>query len=453
MVYKLDKLIPKFNGKVGFGVLLVLAVVGAFSIVLVFGLTQLSPYHGTFASAYQCCDSGDGSLCTPNADIGLRVRINGQEVDYQLLKSEFKLFEGVNHLAEVPQGDVIFGAAQGQRVYLNTVSENGYLQGLYVTSNRCSIHGVKLPPMDTIFARNLTEGCEAIPNDEIIYLCTDGCENGAPEQETGVFSAYFRASDVENPGIPESIKNCIKPSGTQLTTGAQRFINLPSPSIRPDLQLETFYVEQGIFTASWVSPYCKPAVYLYPEKESDIHVRIAPQGKILLTIPEYPQEGWKVKAYPNGDIYQNGTRFDYLFYEASIPDEKVQLPKDGFIVKYDQLSGFLPTLVSKLGLNRKEEKQFSEYWLNVLPKAAYYQIKIVKQSTLGAISPLYIIPFPDTSIRVTLHFTPLDKNAAQMQMNLLKEPEISTPERKGFTVVEWGGIFKRDKNHDFSCFM
>lgn len=446
------KRLPKL-GKASFGVLATLVVVGSLSVALVFGLMRLSPYDSQTGSSFTCCDSGDGELCTPNTSVTLRVKINGQEVDYQLLKTGVKLSEGIGHLAPIlPTSEYISGVTPGQYVYVSTISEDDSLQTKYVKEGgRCTPHGPRQDPMDTIFARSLISvnpwGCQAIPNDELVYLCTEGCEADPVNGTNGIFSVYFRTSDMPTPGIPEGIKNCDKPTEAQVTQGKQRIINLPSPSDHPNLQLETFYIEQDEIVADWVSPYCKPAIYLYPLEKTAVHVRVAPVGQMLMTIPTYPQGGWKVTAYPNGDIFYNDTRFDYLFYEASIPDESVTLPEEGYIVVYDSLATFIPDLVKKLGLNEKETNAFSEYWLHVLPKSAYYQIKIVTQEKLGKIAPMYIIPSPQTSIRVALHFTPMDKIID------LPEPEIVSPVREGFTVVEWGGIFKRDGKHDFSCFM
>ncbi|MBU4348141.1 hypothetical protein KJ671_01375 [Patescibacteria group bacterium] len=52
------------------------------------------------------------------------------------------------------------------------------------------------------------------------------------------------------------------------------------------------------------------------------------------------------------------------------------------------------------------------------------------------IAPLDINPKPDTVIRVLMDFSPLDKMAD------FEGFEIKTPERKGFTVVEWGGVLR-----------
>jgi len=47
---------------------------------------------------------------------------------------------------------------------------------------------------------------------------------------------------------------------------------------------------------------------------------------------------------------------------------------------------------------------------------------------------LNISPKPDTLIRLEFYFQQLDSRIE------IVEPEIETPEREGFVVVEWGGV-------------
>ncbi|MEI3400922.1 MAG: hypothetical protein V8R51_00505 [Clostridia bacterium] len=47
--------------------------------------------------------------------------------------------------------------------------------------------------------------------------------------------------------------------------------------------------------------------------------------------------------------------------------------------------------------------------------------------------PLELSIEPDTLIRVLMQYKPLDKYME------VKEQELVTPDRNGFTVVEWGG--------------
>lgn len=453
-----NKKITTKKGSIANGVLVILALVGVFSFALVFGLQQLSPYDSTTGSIdYTCCDSGDGDLCKPSTTKVIRAyrapAYSAYPHDYGLLKTDVHLRSTEHHIDPDP---------------LNQRTEEGYMIFYNPMDTRQAYaHPPECPPggelwrieKDPIYGPpapgETNPGCYMIPNDQLIYVCRPENDPGECEgtEGTASFDVYFRLSDYhpENPadnGIHEVIKNCVK-APVVLTPGDedQKIINLPSPSQKQNLQLETFYITSGEPTADWISPYCKPAIYLYPEAIMPVNVKVEPVGKMLLTIPKYPLNGWDVLAYPSGDIYSAQTRYDYLFYEAAIPDNKVILPDEGFITDYQSLSSFLPDLITKLGLQGKEKDQFSEYWLKVLPESPYYQIKIVNQKVLDKISPLNIIPYPKTIIRVTLHFTPLTERIS------LNEPKIYTPERNGFTVVEWGGIFKRDAKHNFSCLM
>jgi hypothetical protein len=432
------------RGKASFGVLATLVVVVSLGIAFVFGVQKLTPYDTEVATDYSCCDSGNGDACQPNTNSKITVN----SVEYGLLKTNIKLYEGPGHLLTVLSG--VVGLPAGQYVYLNNTNASSED---YWKKYNCDIHGPTPASgnMDTLASGSTTGAkCEAIPNDEIIYVCTSGCAENKMEGDKAILSAYFRLSDMQvngGPGVPESVKNCKPPTEAQVNNGAQHIILLPSPTGQPNLQLETFYIKSDQVVAKWVSPYCKPAIYLYPTVKSAINVRVNPVGKMLVTTPGYSQNGWDVTAYPSGDIIYKDAHYDYLFYEAAIPDAAFSLPDDGYVIEYNSLSKFLPNLVSKLGLNAKETQQFSEYWLKALPQSPYYQIKIVTQTALEKISPLTITPSPKTVIRVSLHFTPLDK-----KINLT-EPKIVAPIRDGYTVVEWGGIFKRDAKHDFSCLM
>ena len=48
--------------------------------------------------------------------------------------------------------------------------------------------------------------------------------------------------------------------------------------------------------------------------------------------------------------------------------------------------------------------------------------------------PLEILPTPDSTIRVLMVFKGLDEKID------VKNQNLETPKRNGFTVVEWGGV-------------
>jgi hypothetical protein len=175
----------------------------------------------------------------------------------------------------------------------------------------------------------------------------------------------------------------------------------------------------------------KPAVYLYPLQESKVSVAVDLKGIITKSEPSY-YKGWEVVAEPNGLI---DGKYDYLFYEAQL--EQLQLPKEGWVVEYKELENWFNSNLKELGLNEKEISQFKEYWLAELPFARYYEIKLLDDNFLKENMNLVIDPKPMTVIRRNFYFKPLESQI------ILERPNIITPERKGFTVVEWGGLLDK----------
>jgi hypothetical protein len=179
-------------------------------------------------------------------------------------------------------------------------------------------------------------------------------------------------------------------------------------------------------------PVKKPAVYLYPEKDMNIKVKLEINGQTTLTEPLY-NDGWNVNATPDGLI---DNKYDYLFYEANL--NKIELPEEGWIVEYKNLEKWFDEYLPKLGLNEKEKSQFKDYWQKNLKKANYYEIKLLDKKFLEENMKLVISPEPQTILRLNFYFKPL------FEYKEIKNPAISKFERTGFTVVEWGGINEGD---------
>ena len=68
--------------------------------------------------------------------------------------------------------------------------------------------------------------------------------------------------------------------------------------------------------------------------------------------------------------------------------------------------------------------------------APYYFVTFMGNSVMDELAPLNITPKPDTIIRVLMDFTELKAPISVEGYN------IRTPVRKGFTVVEWGGVLR-----------
>ena len=210
------------------------------------------------------------------------------------------------------------------------------------------------------------------------------------------------------------------------------------------LQLKTVtFVNTASY--NWWTPSCKPAIYLYPQNTENVNVKVNTTGYFTLTIPNYSPNGWSVLANPNGAIETNNTTYPYLYYESQVPDSSVQVPDKGYVVTKGELPGLFDSLFPKLGLLPNEAKEFKDYWQNVLPLSPYYFVGVMDKQAIDAIEPLDITPKPDTLIRVRLYFQLLAKPIQK------EAPVIVTPERNGFTAVEWGGMVKTDKNNPFTC--
>lgn len=178
----------------------------------------------------------------------------------------------------------------------------------------------------------------------------------------------------------------------------------------------------------------KPVIYLYPEQTTSVHVELAPQGGFSKTEPIY-KDGWNVLATPEGVLTdREGRTYPYLFWEGS--GGIYETPEKGFIVSRPDVESFLNEKLSLLGLNVSEKKDFLEFWLPRMKDSPYYFITFLGNREMERIAPLRIVPEPDTVIRVLMDFQPLEQ-----PISALPYP-IRTPERKGFAVVEWGGVLR-----------
>jgi len=256
--------------------------------------------------------------------------------------------------------------------------------------------------------------CSCTPN----YPSTSGCQ--CPEGTC----VGNNGQCISDGTIPNGQISCENSGGTWDKSSAAYTVNVNRCYCPTGMR---FHLESGECVGNDMVVK-KPAVYLYPEKTMKINVSVKVNGSIIKSDPEYGS-GWLVSAEPSGLI---NNKLDYLFYEASL--EKINLPNEGWVVKYEDLQSWFNEKLPQLGLNEKEKSQFEEYWLKELSKANFYEIKLLSDEFLKENMDLKISPKPDTVIRRNFYFKPLGERIET------QEPEIVTPERKGFTVVEWGGM-------------
>ena len=104
----------------------------------------------------------------------------------------------------------------------------------------------------------------------------------------------------------------------------------------------------------------------------------------------------------------------------------------GFCVKGEDTAAFLEDALEQLGLTRKEANEFIVYWLPQMEQNPYNIISF-QTTAYTESAQLDITPAPDTVIRVFMTWY-----ASDYSIRLLPQ-KLETPERTGFTVVEWGG--------------
>lgn len=174
----------------------------------------------------------------------------------------------------------------------------------------------------------------------------------------------------------------------------------------------------------------KPVIYLYPEAETDVTVRLDYAGDLTCTYPAY-DGAWRVAAAPDGTLTdERGQTYRYLYWEGT---DNVQYDfSEGFCVPGSETAAFLEDALAQLGLTRAEANEFIIYWLPQMEQNAYNLISFQSDAYTDA-AKLTITPQPDTLLRVFMAWKPLTS-----AVEISPQP-LTAPERTGFTAVEWGG--------------
>lgn len=174
----------------------------------------------------------------------------------------------------------------------------------------------------------------------------------------------------------------------------------------------------------------KPVIYLYPQQQTQVSVKLNLKGQLTCTYPAY-NTGWTVTAAPDGTLTDDkGQTYNYLYWEGET-NVRWDLTT-GFCIKGEDTAAFLEDALHKLGLNRKEANEFIVYWLPLMEQNRYNIISFQTDIYTDA-APLEVTPAPDTLIRVFMAWSAADSFIE------LPAQELTAPQRTGFTVVEWGG--------------
>ena len=175
----------------------------------------------------------------------------------------------------------------------------------------------------------------------------------------------------------------------------------------------------------------KPVIYLYPQEETEVTVKLNYAGRLTVTYPEY-RDGWHVTAEPDGTLIdpESGKEYSYLFWEGT--DETEYDFSQGFCVPGEETAAFLQEHLAQMGLEPREYNEMIVYWLPLMQDNAYNLISF-QQEAYTQKAELMIAPEPDSVLRVFMAYKALDEPVEI-------EPQTVEPfERTGFCVVEWGG--------------
>lgn len=175
----------------------------------------------------------------------------------------------------------------------------------------------------------------------------------------------------------------------------------------------------------------KPNIYLYPAEETEVQVSFRLPDLLTKTIPEYGT-GWKVKACPDGSLTAEGQEYGFLFYESETYPHYWQ-QEEGFVIPAENREAVFRRILTGYGLNETEIRDFCEFWCEKLDADTSYAMYPQLTEAVDAAMPADITPAPDTVVRLWFAFSP-DQTPESTAV-----PE-AVP-RKGFTVIEWGGLF------------
>ena len=177
--------------------------------------------------------------------------------------------------------------------------------------------------------------------------------------------------------------------------------------------------------------YAKPVIYLYPERELVLSVKLTYDGVLTTTYPEYTANGWQnVTAHPDGRLEYNGREYYCLYWEGvsrKLPDITA-----GACVRGTDTAEYLEYALAELGLTEREANEFIIYWLPQLECNEYNIISFLGEE-YSDIARLDITPAPDSILRVYMVAKPCDKYTH------VKSQSLRPFTREGFCVVEWGG--------------
>ena len=175
----------------------------------------------------------------------------------------------------------------------------------------------------------------------------------------------------------------------------------------------------------------KPVIYLYPVKPTKVAVKLKIPGRVTVSDPLYPGDGWKdILAFPDGKLIYQGKIYKELYYESEVDINPI--PTNGIVIASNELKPKLEDILTKLGLVSNERKEFIEYWLPKLEnlQSPYIFFSVLSPAQKEEVDRVEVAPKPDTEIAFLVYFKPLAKPVEVVPLIL----PVNPPERNGFSL-------------------
>lgn len=224
------------------------------------------------------------------------------------------------------------------------------------------------------------------------------------------------------------------------------------------------WVVQGEYYYKIMGGCGKPVMYLYPTKPTEVKISFADKIQLNTNIPLYKKNiGWDVMATPSGKIKDLNQKanfncniynissfgseyakdaclnnsYPYIYWSGNNFSKDYPEMTTGFVVSSSNLKSFMNSKLNEIGLNSTEKSDMISYWIpEMLSKnAPYFRVSFIQTYDMNKFIPLNISPRPESINRIFLDYEPLNDNTLKIQPESLHKFV-----RKGFTLVEWGGI-------------
>lgn len=166
---------------------------------------------------------------------------------------------------------------------------------------------------------------------------------------------------------------------------------------------------------------CKPVVYYYSdEKEKNtLTLNLKKWDYFTNLIPNLNKDSsWNFSS-DNSMIIVDNKEYDYLYY--SLVTTWYEHNKDWWIVSWNNVVKFFNDKLDKINFNKKEKKDFIDFWKEEYEKDKYYFISFKYKDELDKIIKLDFTKKIDNEFRVLLDSYELDSYSEEDNKNYLYE--------------------------------